>query len=105
MPVRLESPCVPRRPTRLLCEAGLRIEPHVSLPMPAAAKFAAIAAPVPPLDPPGLRSRSYGLRVCPNRDPTVVMPGGELVHVGLGKNHRACLLKLADHERVARGME
>ena len=58
MPVRLDSPCVPRRPTRSLCDAGLRIDPQVSLPMPATAKFAATAAPVPPLEPPGLRSRS-----------------------------------------------
>jgi len=74
MPVRLDSPCVPRRPTRSLCDAGLRIDPQVSLPMPATAKFAATAAPVPPLEPPGLRSRSYGFLVWPNREPTVVIP-------------------------------
>ena len=50
--------CVPRIPTKLLCEAGMRIDPQVSLPMPAAAKLAAIAAPVPPLEPPGLRSNA-----------------------------------------------
>ena len=38
IPARLLSPCVPRRPTRLLCAEGTRIEPHVSLPMPAAAR-------------------------------------------------------------------
>src|SRR5262249_34487888 len=68
------SPCVPRRPTRLLCDAGMRIEPQVSLPIPTAAKLAAMAAPVPPLEPPGFRSSAYGLRVAPNSDPTVVMP-------------------------------
>ena len=53
IPARLLSPCVPRRPTRLLCAEGTRIEPHVSLPMPAVPKLAATAAPVPPLEPPG----------------------------------------------------
>ena len=36
--------------------------------------MAATAAPVPPLDPPGLRVGSYGLRVCPPAELTVVMP-------------------------------
>ena len=74
IPVRLASPCVPRMPTRLLCEAGMRIDPQVSLPIPTAAKFAAMAAPVPPLEPPGLRSSAYGLRVWPNSEPSVVIP-------------------------------
>jgi hypothetical protein len=52
----------------------MRIDPHVSLPMPAAAKLAAMAAPVPPLDPPGFRDRSYGLRVWPPNELMVVMP-------------------------------
>src|SRR5262249_12398244 len=69
-----ESPWVGRRPTRLLCAAGYRMDPHVSDPMPAAAKLAATAAPVPPLDPPGLRVGSYGLRVCPPSELMVVMP-------------------------------
>ena len=73
-PVRLDSPCVPRRPTRFWFAAGIRIDPHVSLPMPAAAKLAPIAAPVPPLDPPGTRIRSYGLRVWFVSDEIVVMP-------------------------------
>src|SRR5688572_31775984 len=46
-PPRLDKPCVPRRPTRFWFAAGIRIDPHVSLPMPAAAKLAPIAAPVP----------------------------------------------------------
>ena len=54
-PVRLESPRVPRRPTRFWCAAGTRIDPQVSVPIPAAAKLAAIAAAVPPLDPPSTR--------------------------------------------------
>src|SRR5438094_9096573 len=51
IPLRLANPCVPRIPTRLLWDAGMRIEPQVSLPIPTAAKLAAIAAPVPPLEP------------------------------------------------------
>ena len=42
--------------------------------MPAAAKLAATAAPVPPLDPPGLRVGSYGLRVWPPAELIEVMP-------------------------------
>ncbi len=53
MPSRLDSPCVTRSPNRLLLAAGMRIEPQVSLPMPTAAKLAATAAAVPPLEPPG----------------------------------------------------
>jgi hypothetical protein len=45
-------------PTRLLAEAGERIDWPVSLPVPNTAKFAAIATPVPPLEPPGVRLRS-----------------------------------------------
>src|SRR5882757_11240769 len=52
----------------------MRIDPQVSLPIPTAAKLAAIAAAVPPLEPPGLRSSAYGLRVAPNNEPTVVIP-------------------------------
>ena len=43
--MRLERPWVPRSPTRLLCAAGILMDPQVSLPIPAAAKFAASAAP------------------------------------------------------------
>jgi hypothetical protein len=57
-PARLTSPRVGRMPTRLFAEAGERIDWPVSLPVPTTAKFAAIAAPVPPLDPPGVRPRS-----------------------------------------------
>ena len=62
-PPREESPMVGRTPYRLLWAEGMRIEPQVSVPMPTAANSAATAAPVPPLDPPGLREGSYGLRV------------------------------------------
>jgi hypothetical protein len=74
MPARLISPGVTRTPTRLQKLAGKRIEPPVSSPMPTVARFAATAAAVPALDPPGSRSVSYGFSVlpladeCPNHD-------------------------------------
>ena len=52
----------------------MRIEPQVSEPHPTVAKLAAIAAPVPPLEPPGHRVGSYGLRVCPPSELMLVMP-------------------------------
>src|SRR5690606_3231246 len=73
-PDLLVNPNVGRSPTRLLLADGKRIEFPVSLPIPTTAKFAAIAAAVPPLDPPGLRSKSYGFKVCPPKELTVEMP-------------------------------
>src|SRR5437667_86350 len=52
-------------PTSAVWDEGPRIELPVSLPRPTAARFAATAAAVPPLDPAGTRSSAYGLRVCP----------------------------------------
>ena len=43
--------------------AGWRIEPPVSVPSASGASPAATAAAEPPLEPPGMRSRSQGLRV------------------------------------------
>ena len=74
MPSPLASPRVPRSPASAWCAEGMRIDPQVSLPMPKAPKLAATAAPVPPLDPPGLRSGSYGLRVWPPSEARVVIP-------------------------------
>jgi hypothetical protein len=45
-------------PTRLLADAGERIEFTVSDPVPTVAKLAAKTAPVPPDEPPGVRDRS-----------------------------------------------
>src|ERR1700729_2334647 len=66
-PVLLTRRRVGRIPTRLVADAGDRIDWPVSLPVPSTAKFAAIDAPVPPLEPPGVRLRSYGLRTWPPR--------------------------------------
>ena len=42
--------------------------PSVSVPTPNAARLAAIAVPVPELEPQGLRSSAYGFFVCPPRE-------------------------------------
>src|SRR5262249_59505468 len=54
-------------PTRLLPADGATIEPSVSVPTAAAARFAATAAPDPELDPDGFRSSAYGFFVWPPR--------------------------------------
>jgi hypothetical protein len=48
-------------PTTAFDEDGQRIEPSVSVPNEAAAKFAATATADPELEPQGLRSKTYGL--------------------------------------------
>src|SRR5262249_62092725 len=45
--------------------AGTRMEPPMSLPTSRALSPAAIAAALPPLDPPGVRPRSHGLLARP----------------------------------------
>src|SRR5215210_1619516 len=67
IPVRLTRPTVGLIPTRPLAPDGHTIDPSVSVPTPTTARFAAIAAPVPALDPHGLRSRTYGFFTCPPR--------------------------------------
>src|ERR1700693_4558306 len=58
IPSRLIKPRVGRSPTKLVADAGERIQPPASAPGPATAKLAATAAPVPPEDPPGVLVRS-----------------------------------------------
>jgi hypothetical protein len=57
-PARLISPVVTRRPKRLLNEAGIRMDPPVSSPIPTSPKFAATPAAVPALEPPDSRAGS-----------------------------------------------
>src|SRR4051812_4118020 len=66
-PWRLVSPTVGLMPTTPLLEDGLMIEPSVSLPNEATQRLADTETPEPELEPPGERSRTYGLRVCPPR--------------------------------------
>ena len=60
------------RPTSPQQAAGIRIEPPPSLPCATGTIPAATAAAAPPLEPPGVRSVSHGLRVGPNRRGSVV---------------------------------
>src|SRR5262245_53335514 len=55
-------------------DAGKRIEPPVSLATASGTRPAATAAADPPLEPPGMRLRSHGLRVEPLVACWVVMP-------------------------------
>src|SRR5262249_18742681 len=66
-PDRLTRPTVGLIPTMPLADDGLTIEPSVSVPTAAAHRFAATATADPELDPHGLRSSEYGLRVSPPR--------------------------------------
>ena len=58
-------------PTSPQQAAGIRIEPPPSLPWATGTMPAATAAAEPPEEPPGVRSRSHGLRVGPNRRASV----------------------------------
>ena len=59
-------------PTRPQQAAGMRIEPPPSLACASGTIPAATAAADPPLDPPGVRDRSHGLRVGPPKRGSVV---------------------------------
>src|SRR6476660_5709279 len=56
IPVRLTRPADGCMPTRLFHVDGRRTEAEPSSPTPTVAKFAATLAPVPPDDPPDVRS-------------------------------------------------
>src|SRR5437763_3339230 len=62
-PWRLVRPTVGLMPTRPDADDGLMIEPSVSVPSAAMHRLAATLTPEPELEPPGVRSRTYGLRV------------------------------------------
>jgi len=61
-------------PTTPHSEAGWRIEPPVSDPSARGTMPEATAAAEPPEEPPGTRSRSWGLRVGPNAEFSVEEP-------------------------------
>src|SRR6266567_8696170 len=67
MPLRLTNPTVGLIPASPFDDDGQTMDPSVSVPMPTAARFAEIPAPVPELDPHGLRSSAYGFFVRPPR--------------------------------------
>src|SRR5207249_832418 len=62
-PWRLVTPTVGLMPTTPLFDDGLMIDPSVSVPSAATHRLAETATPEPALEPPGLRSSTYGLRV------------------------------------------
>src|SRR5689334_3517432 len=67
MPSPGMRPMVGLMPTMPFTDDGETMEPSVSVPTAAAHKLAATATPDPELDPDGLRSSEYGLRVWPPR--------------------------------------
>src|SRR5918999_3238490 len=67
IPARLTIPSVGLIPTKEFAFEGQTTDPSVSVPTPTAARFAAMAAPVPELEPHGLRSSTYGFFVWPPR--------------------------------------
>ena len=60
-------PYVHFSPNRPVNPAGMRSEPPPSPPVPTVTRPPATAAEPPPVDPPGVRVRSHGLRVTPLR--------------------------------------
>ena len=82
--------------------AGLTIEPAVSVPTPSGASPAATAAALPELDPLALRSSAYGLRVSP---PRALQPGDVRVERKLAHSLRLVLPRMtapASRRRVTR---
>src|SRR6516225_3157049 len=68
IPLRLTSSSVGARPTRLLTDAGQRIDTTVSSPIAQVTRFAATELAEPALDIPGSRSVSYGLQKVPPKE-------------------------------------
>src|SRR2546426_12489222 len=89
MPVRLTKPAEGCMPTRLFHVDGRRIEAEPSSPTPTAAKFDARPAPVPPDEPPGVRSSAYGFLVAPNKEPNAFPPPNRSEERRVGKECRS----------------
>jgi hypothetical protein len=68
------APWVGLRPATPQKDAGIRMDPPVSLPSASGTTPAATAAPDPPLDPPVMRERSHGLAVGPHAETRFVAP-------------------------------
>src|SRR6516165_4050302 len=71
MPLRLTRPGVGLNETTSFQAPGRRIDANVSSPIATVEKFAVVAHPEPPDEPPTVRSRSYGLCEMPNIEPNV----------------------------------
>src|ERR1700733_2961906 len=85
IPSRLIKPRVGLIPTTLFAEDGERMEPPVSEPVPATARFAATAAPVPPEEPPGVLVRLDGFFTCPPSELTDMPPLANSCRLALPK--------------------
>jgi hypothetical protein len=108
MPLRLTRPSVGFTPTIPHVAAGHTIEPSVSVPTASAARLAATAAPDPELDPHGVRSSAYGLRVCPPRalhplDERVERKLAHSLRLVLPRRHGAGLAQPRGDAGVSRG--
>ena len=68
------SPQVGLKPTTPQHAAGSRIEPALSVPSATSQSPAASAAPLPPLDPPGIRPGSSGFTTAPKWGLSEVIP-------------------------------
>src|SRR5438477_4830816 len=68
IPFRLTSSSVGASPTRLLTDAGQRIDTTVSSPIAQVTRFVATEDAEPALDIPGSRSVSYGLQKVPPKE-------------------------------------
>ena len=81
--------------------AGMRTEPPVSEPMPPGTMRAPTATPTPPLEPPGMRLGSYGLRAAPKAALWLVMPYASSCRLALPNDERAGVEQLLHDRRVA----
>ena len=94
-PRRLTRPSVGLRPTTPHAAAGMRIEPPVSVPTESAHRPAASAAPPPPLEPPGTRSRFQRIATRAEGAHAGGQTVGELVEVLLAETARSRPLRVA----------
>ena len=104
----LVRPRLGLRPTRPQHDAGMRIEPPMSLPCATGTMPAATAAADPPLEPPGDASRSHGLCVGPCASGSVVgdvVSSGTFVRPsddepGASRNRRVSSVSASETQRV-----
>ena len=93
------------RPTRPHSLDGMRIDPPPSPACATGTSPAATAAAEPPLEPPGPRVGSHGLRVAPYACGSVVGLQPELGRVGLADDHEAGAFELVEEVgAVGRGV-
>ena len=91
------SPVTPQK------QAGMRIEPAVSVPSVPAARSAAAAAPLPPLEPPQIRSSAHGLCAGPKCGLVVDAPKANSCVFSFPRTIAPARAQALDADRVARG--